>query len=280
MLTIRRAASWAGRRLLVCILAVAALSCRDTPMVAEIDPPAPAFAKARVDCPSGFTFFTRWEDVDWCVFQGRSNPGNNRFLRTNVQLTNDGISLMIRNSGGWTSAWVCSANKYDNGTFEFRVKGGLEGIDPNLVFALYLDDLGQTPNWHELDIEFARWGDPNAPNLQYVMWRDKKATPAKESSPANQTWPYRTSKTTHRILWRPGKMAAFESYDRWSLESRNRMRSWEATKGRVPTQPMNVCFQLWLTSRNRQPGAEPAGPYYQWSPIPITVTRFRRTALR
>jgi len=65
----------------------------------------------------------------------------------------------------WYCAEVYSIDSFGYGTYTFTLAPGFEDLDKNVVLGLftYLDD------FNEIDIEFARWGDENASNGQFVL---------------------------------------------------------------------------------------------------------------
>lgn len=104
----------------------------------------------------------------WDVKSGYGGPGPNVWsdAADSVWVDADGLHLAIRASGGgWTSAEVSTVACTRPGVHRFYVDAALEDLDANVVFSpfLYRDDV------NELDIEFARWGDPAADPAQFVV---------------------------------------------------------------------------------------------------------------
>jgi hypothetical protein len=87
------------------------------------------------------------------------------------------------------------------------VDGPLETIDPNVVLGLFTWNDDPAQSHRELDIEFARWGNPQAPNGQYTVQPFEIA--------GHETWfetPTGARRTTHSLRWRPDRVA-FTSAD-------------------------------------------------------------------
>jgi hypothetical protein len=58
------------------------------------------------------------------------------------------------------------------GRYEFWVSGPNDKLDPNVVFGLFsypTADIG-ADGTNEIDIEFARWGNPQTPIGNYTVW--------------------------------------------------------------------------------------------------------------
>ncbi len=96
-------------------------------------------------------------------------PGPNYFNESvdNVWVDGDGfLHLKIRNYDGiWYCAEVYTNTSFGYGTYLFKVRQGFENLDVNIVLGLftYYNDT------QEIDIEFARWGDAQAENGQFVV---------------------------------------------------------------------------------------------------------------
>lgn len=142
-----------------------------------------------------------WAGVQWQVKSGRGGPGPNLWSDSDdsVWVDDDGrLHLALRRVGTrWLAAEVHSLDCTGYGTHRFYFDAALDELDPNVIAAafLYADDS------HEIDIEFARWGDAFSPtNAQYVV---QPPTP----------WTYTTfamalsgTYTTHSIDWQAGQV--------------------------------------------------------------------------
>jgi hypothetical protein len=93
-------------------------------------------------------------------------PGPNAWSQDNAWVDELGrLHLRIdRVDGVWRCAEVVLDTPLGAGTYEFRVVGRVDRLDRNVVFGLfsYPDPTVGSDLTHEIDIEFARWGDPAA----------------------------------------------------------------------------------------------------------------------
>jgi len=261
----------------LCSIAIAA--CGDTPTSSDVGPRPPRLAsKPAINCPtSAWSYVGRFDGIDWCGFEGGSGPQWNLYKRSNIQVTSRSITLGLGvYRSEWTASLLCSASTYAGGIFEFRVNGPGTDLDPNLVLAMYLDDIaGQTYDYHEIDFEFATWGNVGGSNLQYVVWPDR-SNGSKSSLPLR--WRPNSAESTHRITWRPGKSAELTSFTSRTADRAHQLTNpWTATRS-VPSKPMNICLSVWLIGGNPKTKKLPH-PYWS-SPAPFTVTGVSRTALK
>lgn len=109
---------------------------------------------------------------DWSVRTSNGQlqgPGPNYFSDSheNVWLDEEGyLHLKLsQKDGTWYCSEVYSLSSFGYGTYKFTLAPGFEDLDENVVVGLftYLDDT------HEIDIEFARWGQKSAQNGQFVV---------------------------------------------------------------------------------------------------------------
>jgi hypothetical protein len=134
-------------------------------------------------------------------------PGPNLFSASNVSVEADGLHLRIAKSGGnrWTTAEVINQASLGYGTYEWTVASQLDGLDQNVVLGLFTWNDDPAYAHREIDIEFARWSNPNDPtNAQYVVqpW-DVAGHEYRFTQPSG-------GGTVHRFTWAPGEVT-FES---------------------------------------------------------------------
>ena len=90
-----------------------------------------------------------------------------------------------------TGAWICpeitTIRKFGFGDYEFIVEGAIDKFDKNVVLGLF--NYSGNDGLDEMDIEIARWGNPDYPNLNYTIW------------PANNAG-VKNSSTTHEFKLR------------------------------------------------------------------------------
>ena len=145
-----------------------------------------------------------WGHRSWLVrpsSDGAAGPGPNNWTDspTNVFVGADGhLNLVVsKDSGSWSCVEISLNNSLGLGTYEFAVASAVDELansDPNLVLGvfLYRDDT------HELDVEFARWGnaDANATNADYVNQPNTGSSKA-----LLWTQPPGLNATTHQIVY-------------------------------------------------------------------------------
>jgi len=109
---------------------------------------------------------------NWIVRTSNGNlegPGPNLFNDSlnNVFIDENGfLHLKITKfEDKWFCAEIYSVESFGYGTYIFELEPGFENIDKNIILGLftYLDD------YHEIDIEFSKWGLENNKNGQYVI---------------------------------------------------------------------------------------------------------------
>jgi hypothetical protein len=136
-------------------------------------------------------------------------PGPNLWSNSNenVWVDRDGkLHLKITNQNGvWHSAEVVNTQTLGYGTYRFYVQGRPDQMDPYVVLGLFTYD-GQSEDaaanhYREIDIEFIKWGDPEATNLSYtVQPYTKKQNMAVKN--AKLDGPY----STHSFNWTPRRV--------------------------------------------------------------------------
>lgn len=114
-----------------------------------------------------------------------SGPGPNIFAPRNVQLLPSGdLRLEVtRRDGVWTCAELQTQERLGLGVYQFWLVGRPDLLDPLLVFGFSpypTPDIGPDGT-HEIDIEFARWGDKAKPCGNFTVC---PKVPISWSSPA------------------------------------------------------------------------------------------------
>jgi len=104
---------------------------------------------------------------------GLVGPGPNIFSDSpeNVWVDASGrLHLRITyRDGRWLAAEVVLDRSLGYGTYRFDVDSPTGNLDPNVVLGLFTWSDDPAYNHREIDIELARWGNPAAPNAQYVV---------------------------------------------------------------------------------------------------------------
>ena len=188
-------------------------------------------------------------------------PGPNVFSDSanNVWIDAQGrLHLVITNENGvWKSAEVISQNSFGYGTYRFTLETPVDGLDPNAVLGLFTWNDNAAFNHREIDIEFARWGNPLDPtNAQYTVQ------------------PYTTNGNEHRWTLAAGYTSSIHSF-RWtgrsvvfqSSSAGNTLHQWSYTRRNGIPKPggENARMNLWLYQ-----GAAPQNG----QPVEVIVSSF------
>ncbi|HSC79992.1 MAG TPA: carbohydrate-binding protein [Chitinolyticbacter sp.] len=146
----------------------------------------------------------RWAGYDWNVRAGGGGPGPNNWDENNAWVDASGyLHLKIANrNGSWSSAEVQLLNpaRVGFGTYQFQMLGRPDQLDRNTVFGFFTypsSDVGPNAT-HEIDIEFARWGNDSYPWLNYTVYPNEVGI---EASWAGSNDALSTDRTTHRFTW-------------------------------------------------------------------------------
>jgi hypothetical protein len=103
----------------------------------------------------------------------RVYPGPQYFDEANAFVDPLGrLHLRVRRCGdSWCAAEIYTKERVGYGTYSFTVDQPLNDIDRNLTLGMFTwDAQASDRNYREWDVEFSRWGDPNATaNAQYVV---------------------------------------------------------------------------------------------------------------
>ena len=200
-------------------------------------------------------FATQAKDIQfggytWNVRSGRGGPGPNVWDENNAWLdTTTNLHLQISHRDGkWAGAEVTMRRRLGFGRYEFRTSGRLDLLDDNVVLGLFnypTGDVG-SDGTHEIDIEFARWGEAKNPMGNYTVWPVVKSLQQVSSS-----FPFTLTgeQTTHRFSWSSDEVK-FRSVQGYRDDDRAEINAWvyrptEASR-HVSQQPMPVHINLWL----------------------------------
>lgn len=181
----------------------------------------------------------------WYVKMGNGlGPGPNNWSASleNVWIDEEGsLHLKITNKDGlWWCAEVYLPDSLGFGKYTFTISSRIDLLDPQAVGApfIYRDD------FHEIDVEFSRWGDPTATeNAQYVI--------QPYDYPGNlerfQITLSDAAVSTHQILWN-SDLITFRSVQGTDIDSEeNLIHAWEYTGPDIPeAEGMLVHINLWL----------------------------------
>jgi hypothetical protein len=196
----------------------------------------------------------------WTVRSGRGGPGPNVWDTNNVRLdaaTN--LHLKISQRGGnWFCAEVTMRSRLGFGRYQFQTAGRLDRLDDNVVLGLFNYPTGDVgpDGTHEIDIEFARWGEARNPMGNFTVWPTENGR-----RQVTQSFPFTLTgdQMTHRFAWSPSRVL-FQSLQGQRDDDGEELRRWiyspqEPTRS-ISQQPMPVHINLWLFKgrppKNRQ----------------------------
>jgi hypothetical protein len=193
---------------------------------------------------------------EWSVRSGRGGPGPNLWDENNVWLDGSGaLHLKIaQHDGKWSCAEVTMQKRLGFGRYEFQIKGPIDRLDDNVVLGLFnypTRDVGPGAT-HEIDIEFARWGEARNPIGNYTVWPVEK-----ELKQQSKSFPFtlQSGASTHRFTWSKGHIL-FQSLHGLRNDEDDLFNRWlfsppDAAQ-RISQQAMPVHLNLWLF-KGREP---------------------------
>jgi hypothetical protein len=169
-----------------------------------------AFAKGKPIRPVVRTI--QFSGLEWEVKQfedRRAGPGPNYFSDDSENVWVDGagrlhLAITFRDNR-WYAAEVISKDSFGYGTYRWYVDSPVDVFPSNVVVGLFTWHDRARYNHREIDIEFARWNDPQHPGGQYVVqpWDT-------EGNVATFAMPYGLPESTHQFSW-SRKEVFFES---------------------------------------------------------------------
>lgn len=186
----------------------------------------------------------------WTVRSGRGGPGPNAWVDTNVWLdSSTNLHLKIsQRDGKWSCAEITMQKRLGFGRYQFQMTGRIDRFDDNVVLGLFnypTGDVGPDAT-HEIDIEFARWGDAKNPIGNYTVWPVEKSL--KQDS---KSFPFDLAqdKTTHYFIWSTNQVQ-FRSMHGHRDDDREEFSQWvhspKEPSRYISQQPMPVHINLWL----------------------------------
>jgi len=181
-------------------------------------------------------------------------PGGNFFSAAadHVRVDEDGaLHLRIaRREGRWTASEVVLERSLGYGRYVFTVRGDVDQLDPAAVLGLFTwDPFADAPH-RELDIEFSRWGDPDAgSNAQFVVQPFSAPGHLERFRVEPQGAP---PLTTNLIEWTPGRVrfaiyAGRHPAD--AIDDLDPIHTWTFAGDGVPTEGREAArINLWSST--------------------------------
>ena len=195
---------------------------------------------------------------DWDVRgQGKGGPGPNTWDDANVQVDDQGwlhLKLTKHATTSGETEWHCvelsTQKRLGLGRYQFQVIGRIDELDHNVVLGLFkypTADVGKDGT-NEIDIEFAKWGNPTAPNnADYVVYPAVGARTIPEDHRSFNV-ELNGDYSTHRFLWQCHQVT-FQSLHGHRDDDKLQFEYWQYTPGfprLIPQQPTPVRINLWL----------------------------------
>ncbi|PUZ26926.1 hypothetical protein GA0116948_104323 [Chitinophaga costaii] len=191
---------------------------------------------------SGITWTVRSES-------GTSGPGPNYWSNSSSSVwvdENGWLHLKLRkdaSTGHWLCAEVYSNSTFGYGTYSWQVEGRVDLLDKNLVFGLFNYKAG-ADGFHEVDIEFSRWGNSSYPNYNYTVYPSTTHTPASVS--ATNELSLSGTYTTHTFT-RTSSAVSFKGYHGFTNAAANAFFPWTTPSGfPVSSLSLPIHMNLWL----------------------------------
>jgi hypothetical protein len=188
---------------------------------------------------------------DWIVREGpKSGPGPNEWSRSCAWVDDKGwLHLKIlQHDGHWQCAEVTTKERLGFGRYQFQVIGPIDKLDKNVVLGLFpypTPDVGPDGT-NEIDIEFARWAIPTAPNGNFTVW-----PPTRGRKQSSHTFEFLLDDTytTHRIIWTP-RTILFQSLRGHREDDQSEISRYSFQPAdypdAIPQKPMPLHLNLWL----------------------------------
>jgi hypothetical protein len=215
----------------------------------------------------------RFSGYDFIIKQGAGmGPGPNDWATSQAFVDSKG-RLHLRYSerkGKWLAGEITSVSTFGFGTYEIEFEGDIGGLDRNVVFGFFnypTSDVGPDGT-HEIDIEFARWGDQSYPPLNYTIWPVDPAI-----KPAHKAFGFgaRITSSIHRFRWQKDRIG-FNSVEVKDNGHTGKEVTWvfkpSNPQKRISSAAMPLHFNLWGFR-----GQEPA----DGKPVEVIINRFTFT---
>ena len=201
---------------------------------------------------SGDAKTIKFSGYDWEIRPSEKSggPGPNDWEENNASVDRDGcLHLKLTQRGGrWYFAEVYTRKALGFGLYQFQIAGRVDRLDPNVVFGLFnypQPEVGPDGT-DEIDIEFARWGEPSAPICNYTVWPVRAAL--KQTTRSFAVSLSGEGPTTHSFAWSPASVL-FRSVAGRQEDRSQPLASWQY-QPQDPTRPhshkpMPVHINLW-----------------------------------
>lgn len=187
--------------------------------------------------------------LDWYVRSGQGNPDDNAWQDSSKSVWVDNMNrlhLKLREiNGKWYAAEVRSVQPTHYGTHRFYIANRPDLLDKNVVAGIFI----YKGHNQEMDIEFSKWRQDDAPNAQFVVQPEKIGNVFRFNLKLQGDY------TTHLIDWQPNHID-FESFYGHNFRSPNpnfEIARWSyQQKKLIDDHQYYIHINLWL-SKNQPP---------------------------
>jgi len=187
-----------------------------------------------------------WAGIAWEIRSGGGAPcATSTWNEQGVWVDARGwlhLKLHRLPSGKFSCAEIRSVKRFGFGRYAFEISGPIGAIDKNVVFGFFLyptRDVGPDGT-NEIDIEVARWGHADGPQVNYTVWNRRK----KGSRSSRVRVPENTNNATFTVDWQDGQV-------NWA--SSLQPDTTYGFRDDIANQPQTLSLNLWLF---RQPAPE------------------------
>ena len=178
----------------------------------------------------------------WDVKSGYYFPGKNHWQAQNAWVDDAGWLHLRLNYDGefWQCAEVATGIS-GYGLYRFYLVGRIDQLDDQVVLGLFLYPGPRLPyiDNAEIDIEFSRWGQAEAPAGHFSV----------ASTTTNYPVQLQGTYSTHQILWLPDRIEFSSYHGHEELNETTRISHWifHQSEGRdIPKPPLQLHINYWL----------------------------------
>ncbi|MGH8046019.1 MAG: glycoside hydrolase family 16 protein [Chthoniobacterales bacterium] len=195
---------------------------------------------------SAYAKTLHFSGYDWEVRGNETGgPGPNHWSDSNAWLDAAGrLHLRLsQHDGQWFCPEVSTTKRFGPGSYRFAVTGPIDRLDKNVVLGLFdYPEPKQGPDGtHEIDIEFAHWGNASYPIGNFTVWPAVRGVDS-----TSKTFEFRLpGATSTHIFTRTAAAVSFESRAAKKLLGKWTFAPADAAR-RISREAMPVHINLWL----------------------------------
>jgi len=186
----------------------------------------------------------------WNVRSGQGGPGPNNWRSANVWVDASGyLHLKISHQNGqWYAAELTTQKILGFGRYQFQVIGRVDQFDRNIVLGLFNYPTAAIgpDGTNEIDIEYARWGNPVNPIGNFTVW---PAVTGLSHRSHSFSLNLASANTTQRFTWASNHIL-FQGLRGFTDTGTGQYAAWSyqpaAFLRYIPQHAMQVHINLWL----------------------------------